>query len=102
LFKFNRGAENSDFHEEFLGYRKQTRNYLEHNFLETICLLSVPEHKVLVETGISLEDGTFVKGFPSSYPADATIVRLTMENLPFFSPCNPTKGRNGNMSVLFW
>ena len=82
LLQFNEGTENSDYYEDFLGYRKQTRNYLGHDFLETMWLSTALGRKTLIETGITLEDGTFVKGFPS-YPADATIVRLKMENLPF-------------------
>ncbi|KAG2195093.1 hypothetical protein INT46_003409, partial [Mucor plumbeus] len=31
LLKFNESAEKSDYYEEFLGYRKQTRNYLGHD-----------------------------------------------------------------------
>ncbi|KAI8047285.1 uncharacterized protein B0P05DRAFT_592711 [Gilbertella persicaria] len=82
LLKFNEDAENIGYYEDFLGYRKQTRNYLGYDFLETMWLYNSVGRKTLIEEGITLEDGTFVKGFPS-YPADATIVRLTLENLPF-------------------
>ncbi|KAI8064302.1 uncharacterized protein B0P05DRAFT_574172 [Gilbertella persicaria] len=82
LPKFNEDAENTGYYEDFLGYRKQTRNYLGHDFSETMWLYNSVGRKTLIEEGITLEDGTFVKGFPS-YPADATIVRLTLENLPF-------------------
>ncbi|GAN05249.1 hypothetical protein MAM1_0085c04718 [Mucor ambiguus] len=69
-------------YEEFLGYRKQPRHYLGHAILETMWLPGGEGRKSLIEMGITLDDGTFVKGFPS-YPADATIVKLTLENLPF-------------------
>lgn len=84
LLKFNddESPENSDFYEEFLGYRKQTRQYLGHEFLETMWLNPSDGRKNILEKGITLEDGTFLQGFPS-YPADASIVRLTLENLPF-------------------
>ena len=82
LLKFNESSNNSDFYEDFLGYSKQTRNYPEHGFLETMWLPTSQGRKTIIEEGITLEDGTFLKGFPS-YPADATIVRLTMENLPY-------------------
>lgn len=82
LLKFNESAAKSDFYEEFLGYRKQTRNYLGHDFLETLWLPTSEGCKTILESGITLDDGTFLKGF-KSYPADASIVRLTLENLPF-------------------
>lgn len=82
LLKFNKGAANSDFYEDFLGYRKQIRNCIGLDFLETMWLPSAPGRETLIETGITLEDGTFLKSF-SSYPADASIVRITMENLLF-------------------
>ena len=82
LLKFNESAEKSDYYEEFLGYRKQTRNYLGHAFLETMWLPTSNGFKTILESGITLADGPFFKGF-KSYPADASIVRLTLENLPF-------------------
>lgn len=54
LLKFNEGAEDSDFYKEFLGYRKQTCNYLGHDFLETMWLPSAPGRKTLIKTGITL------------------------------------------------
>jgi len=82
LLQFNEDSNDSDMYEEFLGYRKQPRHYLGHAFLETMWLLNGQGRRTLIEDGIILEDGTFIKGFPS-YPADATIVKLTLENLPF-------------------
>jgi hypothetical protein len=82
LVKFNEEAESSGFYEDFLGYRKQTRQYLGHHFLETLWLPTSPGRKVLIEEGITLEDGTYLKGFPS-FSEDANIVRITMEKLPF-------------------
>lgn len=54
LLKCNEGADNSDFYEDFLGYRKQTYNYLGHDFLRTMWLLTTPDRKTLIETGITL------------------------------------------------
>jgi hypothetical protein len=39
-------------------------------------------HRAIIEDGLTLEDGTYVKGFPS-FPADAHIVQLKIERLPF-------------------
>ncbi|KAL0139999.1 CCHC-type zinc finger transcription factor [Mucor lusitanicus] len=82
LVKFNEEAEQSELYEDFLGYRKQTRHYLGHQFLETLWLPNAEGRKTLIEQGITLEDGTFLKGFPS-FSEDAQIVRITMEKLPF-------------------
>lgn len=84
LLQFNEESNESDMYEKFLGgYRKQPRHYLGHAFLETTWLLNNGQgRRTLIEDGIILEGGTFIKGFPS-YPADATIVKLTLENLPF-------------------
>ena len=83
LLKFNETSD-PDFYEDFLGYRKQSRSYLNHDFLETMWTHDSPGRKTVTETGITLEDGTFLRGFPS-YPADASIVRVTLENLPFLA-----------------
>ncbi|KAL0144117.1 CCHC-type zinc finger transcription factor, partial [Mucor lusitanicus] len=82
LLKFNEASDESGMNEDFLGYRRHPRHYLHHAFLETMWLYNSDGRKTLIEDGITLEDGTFVKGF-ASYPADATIVKLTLENLPF-------------------
>lgn len=82
LVKFNKEAEKSDLYEDFLGYRKQTRQYLGHHFLETLWLSNAEGRKTLIEQGITLDDGTYLKGFPS-FSEDAKIVRVTMEKLPF-------------------
>ncbi|KAK4519270.1 uncharacterized protein ATC70_009502 [Mucor velutinosus] len=82
LVKFNEEAERDDLYEDFLGYRKQTRHYLGHQFLETLWLPNAAGRKTLIEQGITLEDGTYLKGFPS-FTEDANIVRITMEKLPF-------------------
>ncbi|KAK4515409.1 uncharacterized protein ATC70_010354 [Mucor velutinosus] len=60
LLQFNESSNAEDMYEEFLGEGR----------------------KILIEEGITLEDGTFVKEF-ASYHADAAIVKLTLENLPF-------------------
>ncbi|KAK4522011.1 uncharacterized protein ATC70_004550 [Mucor velutinosus] len=82
LVKFNEEAERTDMYENFLGYRKQTRQYLGHHYLETLWLPTSAGRKHLIENGITLEDGTYLKGFPS-FPEDANIVHATMEKLPF-------------------
>ncbi|KAL9545608.1 hypothetical protein PS6_008122 [Mucor atramentarius] len=82
LVQFNEEAEKTDLYEDFLGYRKQTRQYLGHHFLETLWLPNAVGRKTLIEDGITLEDGTYLKGFPS-FAEDANIVRVTMEKLPF-------------------
>ncbi|CEP09924.1 hypothetical protein, partial, partial [Parasitella parasitica] len=82
LLRFNDVAEKEGFCEDFLGYCRQPRKYLGREFLETMWIPMAEGRKTFLETEITLEDGSFVKGFPS-YPADATIVRLKLENLPF-------------------
>lgn len=82
LLKLNEEADDNGFDEDFLGYRRQTRKYLGHEFLETMWTPFSPGRQIIINSGITLEDGTFIKGFPS-YPADATIVCLKLENLPF-------------------
>ncbi|CEP16722.1 hypothetical protein [Parasitella parasitica] len=82
MLKFNKDSENGGFYEDFFGCRKQTLNYLGHDFLETKWLFHGKGRRPLIEDDLTLEDGTIVKGFPS-YIADATIVSLKLENLPF-------------------
>ncbi|OAD00897.1 CCHC-type zinc finger transcription factor [Mucor lusitanicus CBS 277.49] len=82
LLKFNDTADNCGSYEDFLGYRSKPRHYLGHAFLETMWLPGCEGRNTLINDGITLEDGTYLKGFPS-YPGDATIVKLTLQNLPF-------------------
>ncbi|KAL7318955.1 hypothetical protein PS15m_002137 [Mucor circinelloides] len=99
LLQFNDPSKEAELYEEFLGYRKQPRHYLGHAFLETMWLLNGEGRKTLIEEGITLEDGTFVKGFPS-YPADATIVKLTLENLPFLPALQLKEEMAARLSVF--
>ncbi|KAK4509802.1 Deoxyuridine 5'-triphosphate nucleotidohydrolase [Mucor velutinosus] len=82
LLKFNEATTNSELYEDFLGYRSKPRHYLGHAFLETMWLPECVGRTTLINDGITLEDGTYLRGFPS-YPGDATIVKLTLQNLPF-------------------
>lgn len=77
----------TDTYEDFLSYRCKPRYFLGHAFLQTrIWLLNGKCRQTHINEAATLEDdGTFVKAFPS-YPADATIVKRTIENLPFFLP----------------
>ncbi|KAL0137100.1 CCHC-type zinc finger transcription factor [Mucor lusitanicus] len=100
LLKFNEASNESGMHEDFLGYRRQPRHYLLHHaFLETMWLYNSDGRKTLIEDGITLEDGTFVKGF-ASYPADATIVKLTLENLPFLPALQLKKEMAARLSAF--
>ncbi|CAO3625018.1 unnamed protein product [Mucor fragilis] len=79
LVKFNEEAEGTEFYKDFLGYRKQTRQYLGHHFLGTLWLPNAVGRKTLIESGITLGMGPkYLKGFPS-FAEDAKIVRVTME-----------------------
>lgn len=54
LVKFNEVAEQTDMYEDFHGYRKQTRQYLGHHFLETLWLPNAEGCRTLIENGITL------------------------------------------------
>ncbi|GAN11881.1 hypothetical protein MAM1_1189d11503 [Mucor ambiguus] len=89
-------------YEELLRYCNQPRDYLGHAFLEILWWLPGGEgRKSLIEMGITLDDGAFVKGFPS-YPADATIVvvKLTLENLPFLPDLKLKKEMAARLSAF--
>ncbi|CEP20106.1 hypothetical protein [Parasitella parasitica] len=61
LVKFNEGAATTDMYEDFFGYRKQTRQYLGHNFLEILWLSNAAGRKILIEQRITLKWKTNVR-----------------------------------------
>ncbi|KAI8640746.1 hypothetical protein BD408DRAFT_433895 [Parasitella parasitica] len=63
LVKFIEAAIQNDLYEDFLDHRKQTRSYLGHAFLETMWLPTGSGRKTIIETGLTLEDGTSLKDF---------------------------------------
>lgn len=99
LLQFNDSSKDAELYEEFFGYRKQPRHYLGYPFLETMWLLNGEGRKTLIEEDITLEDDTFVKGFPS-YSANATIVKLTLENLPFLPALQLKEETAARLSVF--
>ncbi|GAN03330.1 hypothetical protein MAM1_0038c02783 [Mucor ambiguus] len=72
LVQFNKEAETTDMYEEFLGYRKQTRQYLGHHFL------MLKSARLL----LSKMESLWRMG-PTSFSENANIIRITMEKLPF-------------------
>jgi hypothetical protein len=69
-------------YHDFIGYPETIRTYLGHRFLETMWVHHSTGHQTILNEGVFLSDGTFVKGF-ESYPTDARIVHVKLENLPF-------------------
>lgn len=81
LQAFNKDAIENDGYEDYCGRLPLLRKYLNRNFIETVWSQDSPGHKAILETGITLPDNTYVKGF-TSFPADSRIVRLKLEKLP--------------------
>ncbi|KAK4521174.1 uncharacterized protein ATC70_013119 [Mucor velutinosus] len=83
LDAFNKNADTSGRdYNEFLGRCEKNRTYLNHEYMETLWAANTASYNTIVNEGIILSDNTFIKGFPS-YPADASIVRLSLSRLPF-------------------
>ncbi|CEP08993.1 hypothetical protein, partial, partial [Parasitella parasitica] len=83
LDAFNKDADTEGRgYNEFLGRCEKNRTYLNHVYMETLWAPSTASYNKIVNEGIMLSDNTFIKGFPS-YPADSSIVRITMSGLPF-------------------
>jgi hypothetical protein len=61
LQAFNTEAIKNNEHEDYCGRLPQIRRYLNHTFIETMWTLN----KAILESGITLPDNTFVKGFTS-------------------------------------
>ncbi|GAN07739.1 hypothetical protein MAM1_0173c07242, partial [Mucor ambiguus] len=81
LKEFN--TDNPTDYNDFIGYPETVRTYLGHRFIETMWLHQSKGHQTILNEGVCcLSDGTFVKGF-ESYPNDANIVHVKLENLPF-------------------
>jgi hypothetical protein len=80
-------ASQAAFHEfnkkeEYYGRLTTVHKYLGHSFIETSWALESIGRKTILEGSITLEDETFIKGFPS-LPADAQIVHVNLGRLPF-------------------
>ncbi|KAK4510510.1 uncharacterized protein ATC70_004941 [Mucor velutinosus] len=71
VLKFNEATTNSELYEDFLGCRSKPKHYFGHTFLETMWLPECVGRTTLINDGITLEDGTYLRGF-LSYPGDAT------------------------------
>ncbi|KAL7331471.1 hypothetical protein PS15p_212267 [Mucor circinelloides] len=82
LKQFNNADNQTDIYNDFIGYPETIRTYLGHRFLETMWVHHSAGHNTILNDGVFLSDGTYVKGF-ESYPTDAKIVHVKLENLPF-------------------
>ncbi|KAI8088077.1 uncharacterized protein B0P05DRAFT_464631, partial [Gilbertella persicaria] len=82
---FNKDADEETGCDYYCGRLPSTRRYLNRSFIETAWTKDSLRYKAILNTDIRLEDGTFVKGFPS-LPADAKIVRLKLDRLPLKAP----------------
>jgi hypothetical protein len=77
---FNKDADGTE--QSYLGRLTIVRKYLNRSFIETMWAPGSIGRQTILEKGITLEDGTFIKGF-NSLPADAHIVHLKLERLSF-------------------
>ena len=82
LKQFNAVSDQPDRSNDFIGYPETVRTYLGHRFLETMWVMHSEGRQIILEDGVYLSDGTFVKGF-ESYPVDAKLVHVKLENLPY-------------------
>lgn len=73
--------KDDDGYEDYLGRLTVVRKYLGRSFIETLWTVGSTGYQSVLN-GITLEDGTVVKGFPS-YSAEATIIKIDLEKLPF-------------------
>ncbi|RCH80359.1 hypothetical protein CU098_008255, partial [Rhizopus stolonifer] len=73
LFDFNKNMDENSGYEDYCGRVPMTRKYLNRSFMETVWRKDSLGRQTILNEGVYLVDGTFIKGFPS-YPADARIV----------------------------
>ncbi|KAI7894433.1 uncharacterized protein EV154DRAFT_459460 [Mucor mucedo] len=81
LQDFNKEALADKGYEEYCGRLPTIRKYLNRSFIETIWSQGSKGQDTILNQGISLPDGTYIKGF-KSYPADSRITRITLDKLP--------------------
>ncbi|KAI8086927.1 uncharacterized protein B0P05DRAFT_585151 [Gilbertella persicaria] len=72
LFDFNKNMDENSGYEDYCGRVPMTRKYLNRSFMETVWRKDSLGRQTILNEGVYLVDGTFIKGFPS-YPADARI-----------------------------
>ncbi|KAL7326449.1 hypothetical protein PS15p_208792 [Mucor circinelloides] len=83
LDAFNKDADTvGGGHNELSSRCGKNRTYLNHVYMKALWAPLSPSYNTIVDDGIILSDNTFIKGFPS-YPADASIVLLTLSFQPF-------------------
>ncbi|KAG1136454.1 hypothetical protein G6F37_012002 [Rhizopus arrhizus] len=97
---FNNGdSDNDDGDEDYLGRSLVVRKYLNRVFIETQWALGSRGRNTLLNEGITLDDGTAVKGYPS-LPAEAQITRLKLERLPLQPVRKLTKAMEARLSCF--
>jgi len=92
-------SENEDGDEDYLGRSLIKRTYLNRTFIETQWTLGSRGYTTILNDGITLSDGTFVKGY-KSLPSDAKIVRLRLERLPLRPVKKLTKEMEARLSCF--
>ncbi|CEP08718.1 hypothetical protein [Parasitella parasitica] len=81
--QFNTANDPNDLYcNDFLGYPETVRTYLGHRFLETMWVYDSIGRATVMNDGVFLSDGSYIKGF-ASYPNDTKIVHVKLENLPY-------------------
>lgn len=84
------GNLNSEERYPFYGTLLVERRYLKRRFIETSWDRESPEYDQLISTGLTMDDNTIIRGYPS-LSAEAKIARVKIERLPL---CHPRKLRD--------
>ncbi|KAI7893964.1 uncharacterized protein EV154DRAFT_499742 [Mucor mucedo] len=79
LQSFNAGKEEG---AEYRGRLQTFRRYLDRSYLETVWTMGSHGRNTILNEGIILSDGTFVKGFLSLTDKDQ-LIHVELHNLPF-------------------
>ncbi|KAI8369937.1 hypothetical protein BD560DRAFT_489874 [Blakeslea trispora] len=81
------GSFNTETYFPYSGTLLVERRYLQRRFIETFWEKTSAEYERLLGNGLTMEDGTVIKGYPS-LPSDAEVARVKVERLTFINPLN--------------
>ncbi|KAI7887776.1 uncharacterized protein EV154DRAFT_554382 [Mucor mucedo] len=98
LQDFNLDAEKGK--ASYIGRLASVQKYLKRSFMETMWTLGSQGHHTILNEGITLSDGSFIKG-SRSLPAESRIVKVILERLPFLQPEDLMINMDKRLSI-FW
>ncbi|OBZ80594.1 hypothetical protein A0J61_11357, partial [Choanephora cucurbitarum] len=79
------GSFNTETDFPYFGALLVERRYLQRRFIETFWDKTNAEYEKLLGNGLTMDDGTIIKGYPS-LPSNAKVARVKVERLSFINP----------------